>query len=79
MASLGASSCGSAPELKWSAKPYVGDSVTQSIVRKNGNQIETISCDQKEFNTRVCYDIDEVLALQQEVYRIVNLCEQWKE
>lgn len=75
----GATSCETTgPKLHWKAEPYISDSQTQSIVRKNGDSIDQVMCSSAEFDGRACYKIEELKSLKRELSRIYLQCEKWK-
>lgn len=64
---LSLTSCGD--QFDWTPRPYVGDSVTQSLINSTG---ETVRCDQPIFDTMVCFDPANIAELRTAIGKIEN-------
>lgn len=74
---MSATKCASdpnAPEFKWNPKIYVGDSRSQSIVRKN----QQIKCSDPEFDEMVAVHKSEIRKAKEAAFDVINQCESWK-
>lgn len=70
--------CDKAPELNWFPKLYSGDSQTQSIVRKNGEELEIIKTSHQYFDDMICTDKKEIRKLQDAINQLRDKCQSWK-
>jgi len=60
-------SCGD--EFSWSPRPYVGDSVSQSLVNSIG---EVVRCDEPRFDSFTCFDPENIAELRTAIGRVEN-------
>lgn len=65
--------------LKWQADPFVGDDVSQAIVRRTPEGIESIRCESPRFRGRICYTPDEIIQLKHAEMDLIRSCEKWHE
>ena len=53
-------SCSSCRDFEWEARPYVGDSTSQSLINGNG---ESVRCDEPAFDEMTAFDADNMAEL----------------
>lgn len=63
-----------APAFKWHPTLYQGDSRTRQMVGSS----KRIRCESEEFDSLIGMHNSELVKVQREYYRIINLCEKWK-
>lgn len=69
---------GQAPDTSFRGKPFVTDSQTVSILRREGDDLVQIACESPEFDNRMCYTIDEIVQHLKDLETIKTMCAKWK-
>jgi len=67
-----------APDITFKGKPFITDSRTASIVRKENGKLIKISASSPAFDNRIVWTLDEYQKHLEELNALSWQCEKWK-